>query len=236
MFDVIVLGATFAAAGIAQSYKKSCLVLERRVKAGYEFFGALNFGKAYEQSLACEEAAQLRKTLTESGLYGGDRHIYPYFRNTNILFQTDVVRVEQREDHFVCHTHGIDGFSSFAAKAIIDTRCWDALCACKTYNLLIESPTTPVFSGAVTEKAPGKDRYILRCAVPTSCGYPEARQRAFQIMEKFSKEQRLILSADEFDYGIKETYPKTKNGIFLLPSKAFENPALAFEAGSEVSI
>ena len=43
MYDVIVLGATFAAAGIAQQHKEKCLVIERRAQAGYEFFGALDF-------------------------------------------------------------------------------------------------------------------------------------------------------------------------------------------------
>ena len=39
MYDVIVLGATFAASGIARQYKERCLVIERRAQAGYEFFG-----------------------------------------------------------------------------------------------------------------------------------------------------------------------------------------------------
>ena len=47
--------------------------------------------------------------------------------------------------------------------------------------------------------------------------------------------QRLILSAYEFDYHIKEGYPKTQDGILLLPSKAYKNPSLAFEAGQRIT-
>ena len=235
MLDVIVLGATFAAAGIAQKYKDTCLVLEHGTRAGYEFFGALNFGKGWETAPFREEATQLQGQLL-SGFYGGDRHIYPYFQESNILFQADVVSVEQVEDHFVCVTHGIDGFSSFEAKTVIDTRCRDGMCISKTYNLLVESSEIPVISGATAEKAPGENRYLLRCAVPADCSYPEARQVALGIMGKFTDGQKVILSADVFDYQVKAGYPKAENGIFCLPSKAYGNPVLAFQAGLEVAV
>ena len=44
----------------------------------------------------------------------------------------------------------------------------------------------------------------------------------------------MILSADEFDYQVKDGYPKTEGNIFYLPSKAYENPLLAFDAGVSV--
>ena len=53
MYEVIVLGATFAAAGIAEQCKHNCLILERRAQAGYEFFGALQFDVDCESDL-CE--------------------------------------------------------------------------------------------------------------------------------------------------------------------------------------
>ncbi len=236
MFDVIVLGATFAAAGIAQTYQKSCLVLERSTRAGNEFFGALNFGKNYEEPICAEEAAQLKRKLLDSGLYGGERNLYPCFQNTNILFQTEVVSVKPTDGHFVCVTHGIDGYASFEAKRVIDTRSRDAMCCAKTYNLLVESAKVPLFSGVVTEKAPGENRYFLRCAVPVDCGYQEARQVAFGVMQNFADDQKVILSADGFDYKIKEGYPKNEQGILYLPSKAYDNPALAFQAGLEVAL
>lgn len=236
MFEVIVLGATFAAAGIAQTCQKSCLILECSTRAGNEFFGALNFGKNYEAPVCKDAAVQLQKKLLDSGLYGGERNLYPYFQNTNILFQTAVVSVTSVDGHFVCLTHGIDGYASFEAKRVIDTRSRDTMCCSKTYNLLIESLSPPVFSGTEAEKAPGNNRYILRCAVPADCSYQEARKAAFGVMQNFAEDQKLILSADVFDYKIKEGYPKNEAGILYLPSKAFDNPALAFQAGLEVAV
>ena len=236
MFEVIVLGATFAAAGIAQTCQKSCLILECSTRAGNEFFGALNFGKNYEAPVCKDAAVQLQKKLLDSGLYGGERNLYPYFQNTNILFQTAVVSVKSVDGHFVCLTHGIDGYASFEAKRVIDTRSRDSLCCSKTYNLLVESLEIPLFPGVTTEKAPGNNRYILRCAVPADCSYQEARKTAFGVMQNFAEDQKLILSADVFDYKIKEGYPKNEEGILYLPSKAFDNPALAFQAGLEVAV
>lgn len=236
MVDLIVLGATFAAAGIAQHYKENCLVLEHGSQAGYEFFGALNFGRDTLKPATQKEAFDLQMNIANGGIYGGERHIYPCFQNANILFQTDVVSVEQTDGHFVCVSHGIDGFATYEARAVIDTRCRDAMCLSKTYNLLMESPETPVFSGATTKRAPGENRYILCCAVPKDCSYPEARDIARRIIQQFSGDQTLILSADVFDYSVKTDYPKTEKGIYYLPSKACENPALAFEAGLEVAV
>ena len=94
----------------------------------------------------------------------------------------------------------------------------------------------PIFPGVTAEKAPGNNRYILRCAVPAECSYQEARKAAFGVMQNFAEDQKLILSADVFDYKIKEGYPKNEAGILYLPSKAFDNPVLAFQAGLEVAV
>ena len=210
MYDVIVLGATFAAAGIAQHHKEKCLVIERRAQAGYEFFGALIF--------SVEET-----------------EIYEHFKSCHTLFCTELVSVQNNSDGFACVTHGVQGFHTYYAKKVIDTRCNAEISLTKTYNLLIDSKEKPTFSNCRCEKAAGENRYIVYCPVPLSCGYSEARAAIRDIIEQFSETQRLILSANEFDYHTKEGYPKTKNGILYLPSKAYESPLLAVAAGLEAA-
>jgi len=209
MYDVIVLGATFTAAGIAQHRKEKCLVIERRAQAGYEFFGALEF--------------------TEE-----ETEIYAHFKNCHTLFCTEVVSVQKTENGFACVIHGVQGFYTYYAKNVIDTRCNDGMSLSKTYNLLIDSKEKPTFLNCRCEKTNGENRYIVYCPVPLYCGYAEARAAARNIIGQFSKTQRLILSACEFDYHIKERYPKTQNGILHLPSKAYKKPSLAFEAGQRI--
>ncbi len=210
MYDIIVLGATFTAAGIAQHRKEKCLVIERRAQAGYEFFGALEF--------------------TEE-----ETEIYAHFKNCHTLFCTEVVSVQKTENGFACVIHGVQGFYTYYAKNVIDTRCTAEMSLSKTYNLMIDSKKKPTFLNCRCEKRNGENRYIVYCPVPLYCGYAEARAAVQDIIKQFSKTQRLILSAYEFDYKIKEGYPKTQDGILLLPSKAYKNPSLAFEAGQRIT-
>jgi UDP-galactopyranose mutase len=112
------LGATFAASGIAQQYNKKCLVIERRAQAGYEFFGALDF------------------TVEET-------EIYAHFKSCHILFCTDLVSVQNTDNQFACVTHGVQGFYTYYAKKVIDTRSNAEMSLSKTYNLLIDSKEIP---------------------------------------------------------------------------------------------
>ena len=205
MFEVIVLGATFLAAGIAQRYQKECLVIERRAKAGYEFFGT----------------------------YGSEAHIYPCFKEAVTLFNTEIVSVTRTVSGFSCLTHGVSGYRCLEAKRVIDTRCTAQMSVSKSYNLLVESDKAPEFIGTSYEKGEMEQHYILKCEVPLSCDFIQARRVALNVIERFSENQRLILTADEFDYRVKADYPKTENGILYLPSKAYETPTLAFAAGLE---
>ena len=211
MYEVIVLGATFTAAGIARKYKDDCLVIERRAQAGYEFFGAQSFDP-------CEGLA-----------------IYQHLKECHTLFRTEVVSVTQNGDCFVCETHSVDGFCSYEAKKVIDTRCTADMSIAKTYNMLIKSEETPDFPNSFCQETSVKNRYVVRCAVPLDCGFGDARLLALDIVQSFSETQRLILLADEFDYQVKSEYPNTKNGIIYLPSKAYNSPESAFEAGLNIA-
>ena len=172
MYEVIVLGATFAASGIAHRYKEKCLVIERQPRAGYEFFGGESFN-------AC-----------------GDLSVYPFLKESHTVFCAEICSVTQNEGYFICETHGVDGFRSYEAKYIIDTRCNSNMCMSKTYDMLIESSELPCFSNVTCEKTVGNNRYILHCSVPLSCGYSEARILIGKVVRSFSKSQRLILLAD----------------------------------------
>ena len=188
MYEILVLGATYAAAGLAKRYAEKCLVLESRAEAGYEFFK------------------------------NADRRIYHDLKECRTVFGAKVVSVEKTEKGFLCVTHGVEGFRSYEARRVVDTRCNAAMSESKTYDLLIDR---------------GGERELLRLPVPLDCSFPEARKIAKTVMEGFSTE-RLVYMADEFDYRVKAGYPKEENGILYLPSKAYETPELAFKAGQEV--
>lgn len=233
MYETIVLGATFLAAGIAARQKKSCLIIEPTFQAGYEFFGALDFGTGYEDAPKTQEGAALHQQFFEEGVtpYMRNTYIYPILQESNVLFGTQVVAIEKQEEGFLCKVYSVDGYSSFFAKHIIDTRCNEGVSAAKTYNLLVESNAAPQIEG-VEVRSTGIDRhYVLRCPVPLSCDHSQARAVAEETVRQFSEAQKLILLADEFDYQVKQAQPDAVNGICILPSKAYKNPVCAFEAG-----
>ena len=236
MYDVIVLGATFTAAGIAHTFKKNCLILEQSFQAGSEFFGALQFGSGYDNKPKRNESAALQERFLDSDMYSWHTEIYPYLQQADILFGTQVSSIQKTDNGFLCVAYGVQGFYTYEAKQIIDTRSNEEISVSKTFNLLIESSETPVFSGVFFEKAGLENHYILHLPVPLSCGYPEARKMAQNVVRQFSETQKLILSASVFDYQIKADYPKKRDDILRLPSKAYNNPILAFEVGLEVTL
>lgn len=236
MYETIVLGATFLAAGIASRQKKKCLIIEQTLQAGHEFFGALNFGADYDLPLKTQEGRSLYQQFFGEGVtpYMRNTYIYPILKQSDVLFGTQVVAIEKQEEAFLCKVYSVNGYTSFLAKRIIDTRCSEAISCAKTYNLLMESDTQPQFAG-VDGACKVIDRHcVLRCPVPLSWDYGQARALAEQTVRQFSGGQRLILLADEFDYQVKEKLPAVINGIDILPSKAYKNPICAFEAGLEV--
>lgn len=207
MYELIVFGATFTAAGIAEKHQGSCLVIERRMDAGYEFF--------------CPH-------------FDSDTEVYPHLQKADLLFGTDVVTVEKTDEGFRCLVHNVEGFSTFEAKRIIDTRCNARMCEAKSYDLMIVSSEAPAFPGVSCKKVGQEKHYILSVPVSLDCSYPDARAAALQVVKQFSSSQRLIYSAGEFNYQVKAGYPKEENGILLAPSKAYADPAKAFNAGKEL--
>lgn len=238
MYETIVLGATYTAAGIGLRLKKKCLILEQSFQAGGEFFGALNFGKDYHKPRKTPEGEQLYCQFFGEGAtpYVRNTNIYPLLQNCDVLFGTQIVSIEKNENGFLCKTYGINGYDSFTAKNVIDTRCTANRTALKTYNLLMLSATLPSISGVEAESTGIDCHYVLRCPVSLSCDYNQAHEIAENVAYQFSDGQKLILLADEFDHYPLGDLPETANGVRILPSKAYPNPICAFEAGLEVQL
>lgn len=238
MYDVIVLGATFLAAGIAQ-VAENCLVIERRPQAGYEFISAINFGTNYDKELKSEEAKALYKTFEErnfqtenrGSLFNISAPFYRLLEDKNILLNTEIISVEKTDDCFICTTHGVSGYRTFEAKKIVDTRCDDTMCISKTFNLLMDGNTSELNDDVKYEKRGFENNYVLRIPVPNDTSYSDARKKAKDIIGTLPETHRLVLSADAFDYEIENGYPKTENDILYQPSGNFENPLLAFDSG-----
>lgn len=205
-YDLVILGAGFAAAGLVTSYRGKSLIVERRWQAGAEFFGCL-----YPN----EEEGEIHRLLQEH----------------EVLFGTETVTVEPTAEGFLCRFFGPNGFLSVTARQVVDTRTPPEACQEKSFCLLVECPVVPSHPIFEVEKAKGRDRYLLRCPVPLTASFPEAREKALHLLTEARPPMRLILSATEWDAVIRKGYPKWENGILLFPSKAYATPQAALEAG-----
>ena len=244
MYDLIVLGATFAAAGIAQTFPGSCLILEPKPLAGYEFLSTCHHGTDYHIPAVYPLAQQMQRTFAEKGAFAHNRTclfdcaapFYTLLEGKEVLLNTHILSTEKTDDGFRVTVHGINGFRTFTAKRIIDTRCNNRMCQSKTYNMLIDGTgevTLP--EGVVREEWGFTHNYVLRCTVAPEDTLITARKRAKEVLEQLPEGHKVILLADDFDYQVKPGYPKTENGILMLPSKAYPNPILALDAGIHVA-
>lgn len=242
MYDVIVLGATFAAAGLLQAYNGRCMVIERRPQAGYEFFNALNFGTGYEKRLQTKEALALRQKFVEKKAFQGDRvclfdcasSFYELLKGKNVMLNMETVNVTPTADGFSVTAHGVSGYRTYSAKKIIDTRVRRDMIAEKTLNLLISGENcdpTDLPKTLKTEKWGYETDILIKCPVDVNANYIEARRAVADEIKQLPKKYKAAMVADMFDCRLKGTYPEEKDGITYIPSCAYENPLLAFDAG-----
>jgi len=240
MYDVIVLGATFAAAGIGQKKKECCLILDSKPYAGYEFLNAMHFGTGYEKELKSQEALTLREAFADKQVWTEERVclfdcaplLYRSLQQIPVLFNTQIISVEKTENGYRCLTHSISGYQSFEAKRVVDTRSIPDMCTSKTYNLLMDGVGKPDLPDWIQYAPWGlSHNYVLRLQIPMDAGYADARKKAMQFLEDLPKEHKLLLLPDEFDYTVGQKHFQTQDGVIYLPSKAYENPLLAFDAG-----
>jgi len=239
-YEIIVLGATFTAAGIAQKYGENCLIIERRTTAGYEFFGALNFGNDYGSKPVTAEGNVLLEKFAEKNAFCGDRIslydcssiFYKLLENRNVLLNTEIISVEKAKDGFLCTVHGVSGYRTFKAKKVIDTRSHNDMCKSKTYNFSVDGKgDIGEISGVVCEKWGFETNYVLRYPVALDTDFTVAHYMVEKYIKKLPEGFRLLYLADEFDYEVKTDYQKEHNGISYVPSKSHKNPILAYDAG-----
>lgn len=238
-FDVIVLGATFLGAGIAEALGDRCLMIDRRPQAGYEFINSLKFGHRFDKPLKTEAARSLLEDFKQNGAFEGDRiclfecapHFYSLLLDKNVLLNTEIISVEHNDDGFTVTTHGVSGYRVHKAKTVIDTRSLPDAATEKYLNFIVNTDKGATLPDRLdTEKFGYECDTVVKCKVDMSDGYMTARKKVFDIvttLEGF----KVAMVADEFEYTIKNEIPKSETGITLFPSQSYANPLLAFDAG-----
>ena len=241
-YDVIIIGATFTATGLLRKYSDRCLVIERRPQAGYEFLNALKFGTDYDKELKTVDAKELYERFVSKNAFCGENiclfdcagSFYSLLEGKNVLLNMEIVSVEKNEEGFTVTAHGVSGYRTFTSKKVIDTTIHEDMIKAKTLNFIVntdkENPA-PLSSDLKTEKWGYAEDTLIKCTVNVNDGYIEARRILTDLIKTLPSDYKVALVADCFDYEIKSGYPIEKDGIVFMPSCAYKNPLLAFDAG-----
>lgn len=241
LYDVIVLGATFTAAGISAVLGEKCLVLESRPQVGYEFLNALSFGTNYSTRPVTPQARRLEEEFHARDVFQGGipclfpcaPALYGLLQDNPVLLNMQILSVERNAEVFIVTAHGVSGYRRFRAKAVVDTRTPKEQVRSRTLNLLLSCPDgqLPALPDGITAQSTAiPTEFILKCPMPPTCDYLQARTAIAALIRQFPDGFKVNLVADCFDDVLSAPHPG-ENGVQLLPSKQFINPLLAFDAG-----
>lgn len=241
IYEAIVLGATFTAAGIAAVMGKDCLLIERRPQAGYEFLNAIHFGYDYNKPLQTKEAEQLFDDFRHKGAFCDGRVclfdcaglFYQTLEDKNVLLNMELLSVTRKEDLFEVTAHGVSGYRTFFAKKIIDTRVSNGIIQEKTLNLLVKNldDDKATLPGSAEEQWGRAGDVLVKIPLEASEDYIVARKKVKAFLKNMPSGFKVVCVADCFACKVVPDYPKLCDGISFLPSAAFQNPLLAFDRG-----
>lgn len=238
-YEVLVLGATFAAAGLAQVLGSRCLVVDRRAQPGWEFLGALNFGAGYDRPLACTAAQQLQQEWAQRGCFAANGRINLLdcgaslcrrLEGAQVLLNSAIAAVEKAPEGFVVTTHGTAGFRRWTARRVIDTRCPAAKIVQKSYHALLHTETPELLQNMQLERWGDEGDFVLKCPVPPEASFAQARAALQAQLRQLPAGYRPVLTAGAFACVPDETPPE-EDGVEYLISCNYANPLLAYDAG-----
>lgn len=240
-YKIIVLGATFAAAGIASACGDDCLILERRPQAGYEVFNAINFGCNYESPLESLQAKQMYQQFVLKGAFSGGRiclfpcaeALYRLLENKNVLLNMDILSVVRENGIFTVTACGVSGCRTFTADQVVDTRVHPHMVREKSLNLIIntdrEDAQPP--TGVSGEKWGYPGDLLVKLPVPREWDYLQARKAVLDYVSALPERFRVVFVADCFCWTADGAFPEERDGIYYLPSVQFANPLVALDEG-----
>lgn len=242
-YDLVLIGSTFLAVGIAKGFKGKCLIIEPKGKPGYEFVDSFNMGSAYNKKCVTKACKEFKEHLKNHELFA-DLFVpewtaffseYICKNNIDILLFTNVLKIENFENGKKLTIYNSLGKGEITAERVIDTRTNSF--TYKTLNAVVYGDEFYPFAGGMTETYHRDNVRIVEFRIPNGYDYPQARDLVYSLWasrpEKL-KDTRIAAVADIFfeksdienttiDFCHSEMY-----------STYYENPILAFDKGVSI--
>ncbi|MBN1864914.1 MAG: hypothetical protein JW808_08440 [Victivallales bacterium] len=262
IYGTLILGATMAGLGIAESLEEDFLLVERLAVPGYEFVSAFEPGWDWPASAKSAKAKNLEEELVRRGILDETSFalhipalapvlcnlIYP--RRGNFLFWTEVVRVERlgQGEGFCVTLSNASGIARVKAANIVNTNtripeisgrhtCNIPLAA-KYINAMLCRNVSDDMPPPPLGLVPGKHRNeaVLRLPVDVSESLSSARERIMDfwaIHPARAAGWRIASIATVFsERPVVDTSSDIPEGFTNLTSITFGNPISAYDAGA----
>lgn len=250
--DTIIYGATALALPIAYSFGERCLVVESGYSAGAEFADALVATPTGVSEPETRLAARLRRELLDAGILSADGRIHilalggllaKHYLATgcHLLLGTIPVSQNLTSDGFAVELFNPEqGYLSYHAKTVIDTRVLGHMVFEKSFGLLLcgDSSLKKYDDGsAYLLHGRFDDEFILRLRVGRNATIPESELAADEYLahnrDKLGR-AKVAGIALAFGYRFASPLDFTRDGVRHIPSAAYPDVLSAVSGGERI--
>lgn len=248
MYDTVLIGATFFAAGYALTAPESTLIVEPRSVVGSDFAGCF---LANPCSAANSEAAQtFLREVTKRGWLDqeGHPHIVPFGamlahclreREIPVWLETEVLHLDDR----TVTLFDRDGYKTVTAGRVIDTRpvITDGAYASLAVNLIGGSgdPRCDNTAERWCLKGAFDGEYYLHCrTLPQETAYAARRRIEAGIASgtRLPAGWQAATMATCLAWHYPQPVYRQENGVTVIPSASFGDPIAALEGGAVYAV
>ena len=256
-YDLVILGATSAALGIAKvaGDRYHTLILNPTSMVAYEFINAYKPGTGWEREPESLPARMIREELLSENILcpgnSGNAHIYSAgsvfckaFRalKADILLETGLVSVKEKNGGYELSVYCVGGFQTIPTDCIIDTTEREAGVRNKSLNcLLVNRDQSEPFPSVFPEGAefyPDGDETVnsavMRYPVSIDTTLYQARHQLIEYWAQRpegAKNWKIAAIGLCFDVTPSTGYRKISKTHFLLPSAWQDTSLSAIDAG-----
>ena len=226
-YDLVIIGATVTALGIAKTAKASCktLILNRTEMVAYEHVYTFKSPGVYSQG------AQYYKEFYDLG--------------ADILLRTEITEINKDEEGYTLEIFNNAGFQKVHAKILVDTTTErETEISEKSLNSILVNRKKSVFPKIewnnflfIDENDEKFNTVIMKYNCDVNLSIYEARHRLIDLWQQRPKElDGWVIAAIGFAFEEKplNRYIKKDENYYIIPSAYFDTPAASMEAGEEL--
>ena len=233
--ELFIVGATFAAIGIADALGKQTVIAEETCVLGTEFAAAFNQKEPKKITCFTESGKTLEKQLAMRGLLNPNGEIYAQpavfvlakaciRQQIQLHFNTLVTEIKKLENGYKVTLFNCDGYQTILAKQVIDTTSTGVfknkkrekwICSAVAQNGQIKNEIT--------------DMQYIPIPLAESEGWVEARKKTLAYAKE--KNAKIVMIANAFCYRDR-VQPTEQEGVLWIPSDGFYNLLDAYEGGA----